>query len=338
MSQKRYCETCGCERDVVILERNANYTFRKEPFEIVERYMECSVCHDDVYDEETANETLQQLSQLYQNKHSFTFEEIKKIRKATGLTQSQFAKVLKMGEATIKRYESGASMPDGTQLGILKMLKKSPNLILRFFEENKDGLTKQEQHIIQKKLQVLTSDNIEKSTFEILRLLYSKYENKIENGNSIFKPEKLFNMILYFARDGVLKTKLMKLLWYTDFLMFKRYNHSMSGTPYWHKEFGPVPVEHDTVLGCGTGMDLISINEKEDTSSGYTKMIVKSKRPFEESIFCKEELEIIYFIEEFFNSYGSRAISEFSHKEQGWKMTTEGQIIEYLYSMNLQLD
>lgn len=338
MSQKLYCESCGIEREVVIKERHSNYTFRKEPFEIIEKYKECSACHEDVYDEETANETLQQLSQLYQNKHSFTFEEIKKIRKSTGLTQSQFAKVLNMGEATIKRYESGTSMPDGTQLGVLKMLKKNPNLIVRFFEENKNGLTVNEQEIIQEKLQGLTSDNIEKSTFEILTLLYSKFENKIENGNSIFKPEKLYNMILFFARDGVLKTKLMKLLWYSDFLMFKRYKQSISGTPYWHKEFGPVPVEHDTVLGCVTGLNLISINEKEDTSSGYTRMIVKSNRPFEESIFTEEELRVLYSIEEFFISYGSRAISEFSHKEQAWKETIEEQIIQYSYSERLQLN
>jgi hypothetical protein len=82
------------------------------------------------------------------------------------------------------------------------------------------------------------------------------------------------------ARDGVLKTKLMKLLWYADFLIFKKYKRSISGAPYWHKEFGPVPVEHDTVLGCGTGLNLISINEKEDTSSGYTMMLVKSNRPY----------------------------------------------------------
>jgi putative zinc finger/helix-turn-helix YgiT family protein len=336
MSQMRYCEICGCERETVIKERNAKYKFRKEPFEIVEEYRECTVCHDDVYDEETANKTLQQLSQLYQNKHSFSFEEIKKIRKSTGLTQSQFAKVLNMGEATIKRYESGTSMPDGTQLGILKMLKKSPNLILRFFEENKNALTLQERQIIQEKLQGLTTDNIERSTFEILKLLYSQYEYKIENGYSIFKPEKLYNMILLFARDGVLKTKLMKLLWYSDFLMYKRYKCSISGTPYWHKEFGPVPVEHDTVLGCGTGLNLLSIDEKEDTSSGYTRMVVKSKRPFDKSLFSEEELKILYYIEEFFNSYGSRSISDFSHKEVGWKETSEEQIIQYTHSESLQ--
>lgn len=338
MSQQRYCETCGCDREVLFKERKASYTFRKEPFEIVETYAECTVCHEDVYDEETANQTLQQLSKLYQNKHSFTYEEIKALRKTTGLTQSQFAKILNMGEATIKRYESGASMPDGTQLGVLKMIKKNPGLILKFYEENKDNLSLQEQNIIGEKLQAIHSDHVEKSIFELLQSLYSKYENKIENGHSSFKPEKLFNMIQYFSRDGVLKTKLMKLLWYADFLMYKNYNNSISGTPYWHKEFGPVPVEHDTVLGCATGLDVISVNEEEDLTTGYTKMLVKAKVPYEKRIFTEEEQKILNEVEEFFISYGSRTISEYSHKEKGWRDTEEEQLISYTYARDLTID
>ncbi|CAH0346442.1 type II TA system antitoxin MqsA family protein [Bacillus sp. CECT 9360] len=337
MSQFRYCETCECEREITFKERPSTYTFRKEPFEIIEQYAECTVCHNDVYDEVTANQTLQQLSKLYQSKHSFTVEDIKKIRKSTGLTQSQFAKVLNMGEATIKRYESGTSLPDGTQLGILKMLKSNPSLIIKFFEENKEGLSTAEQQLIEEKLKSLASDNLEKSSYEILRLLYAKYENSIENGNTSFSPEKLFNMILYFARDGVLKTKLMKLLWYADFLMFKRYKHSISGTPYWHKEFGPVPVEHDTVLGCVTGINLIAIEEEEDSSTGYSKMTVKSNVPFNSTIFNQEELQVLQFIEEFFISYGSRRISNFSHDEEGWLRTEEEETIRFTYAELLQL-
>ena len=338
MSQFRYCETCECERKINFKEKPATYTFRKESFDIIEQYAECTVCHHDVYDEVTANQTLQQLSNLYQSKHSFTVEEIKSIRKSTGLTQSQFAKVLNMGEATIKRYESGTSLPDGTQLGILKMLKSNPSLIIKFFQENKEGLTKGDQQLIEEKLKVLTSDSLEKSTYEILRLIFANYENKIENGNTKFSPEKLFNMILYFARDGVLKTKLMKLLWYADFLMFKRNKSSISGTPYWHMEFGPVPVEHDTVLGCGTGINLITIEEEEDSFTGYTKMIVKSNISFDSTFFNEKEIQVLHYIEEFFISYGSRMISDFTHTEEGWVNTENEEVISFSYAESLQLN
>lgn len=338
MSKTRYCETCKCQREITIEERPATYNFRKEPFEIIEKYAKCTVCDEDVYDEDTANQTLEQLSQLYKSKHSFTAEDIKKIRKTIGLTQSQFAKVLNMGEATIKRYESGTSLPDATQLGILKMLQSNPGLIMRFYEENKNRLSDSEIHLINEKLRDLASGTLEKSAYDILRLIYTKYEKKIDNGYSVFQPQKLFHMILFFAREGVLKTKLMKLLWYSDFLMYKRWDHSISGTPYWHMPLGPVPVEHDTVLGCGNGLNLISTEEEEDVATGYTKMIIKSNVPFNESLFKEDEVKILRDVENFFMPYGSGAISEFSHNEEGWRQTKDEQVISYSFAKSLQLE
>lgn len=316
--------------EITIEERPATYNFRKESIDIIEKYVKCTVCQDDVYDENTANNTMEQLSQLYQSKNSFTCDDVKKIRKITGLTQSQFARVLNMGEATIKRYESGASLPDATQLGILKMLKNNSAFIVRFYEENKEGLTDQEIHSIDLKLQDLASSILGKSAYDILRLIYSKYEKKIDNGYSVFKPEKLFNMILFFARAGVLKTKLMKLLWYSDFLMFKRKNYSISGTPYWHMQLGSVP-------GCGNGLSLIS-TEEEDLATDYTKMIINSNVPFNHSLFKEDEITILSCVEDFFRSYGSRVIRDFSHKEEGWRQTKEEQLIPYAYAKTLQLD
>lgn len=338
MSKTGYCENCKCQREITIEERPAKYTFRREPFEIIEKYAKCTVCNDDIYDEETANQTLQQLSQLYKSKHSFTAEDVRNIRKATGLTQSQFAKVLNMGEATIKRYESGASLPDATQLGLLKILQNNPSLILRFYEENKNRLTDSEVHLIYEKLQNLTFGSLEKSAYDILWLIYSKYEQKIENGYSTFNPKKLFHMILFFAREGVLKTKLMKLLWYSDFLMFKRHNYSISGTPYWHMPLGPVPVEHDTVLGCGNGLNIISTKEEEDVATGYTKMVIKSNVQFNERFFNEDEIKTLCDVQNFFITYGSRAISNFSHNEEGWRQTKDEQVIPYSFASNLQLN
>ncbi|AXH99829.1 DUF4065 domain-containing protein [Sporosarcina sp. PTS2304] len=337
MTERHYCEVCNFNREIIIKERPATYNFRKEPFDIIEQYAECSICGEDVYHEEMATHTLQQLSQLYQSKHSFTPEDIKKIRKSTGLTQTLFAKVINMGEATIKRYEAGTSLPDGTQLGILKMLQKNPGVILEFYEENKKTFSPHDREIISEKLNALTSENLEKSTYEVLHLLYSKYENQLTNGYSKFQPAKLFNMILFFSKEGVLKTKLMKLLWYTDFLMYQKQEYSISGVPYWHKEFGPVPVEHDTVLGSGTALNIFSIHEEEDVNTGYTKMIVKSDVPFNDVYFTEEELSTMKFVEEFFASYGSKAISDYSHQEEAWKQTKEEEVIPYSFAKSIHL-
>lgn len=335
--ERRFCEECNTEADVVIKERNTTRFFRKEAFDIVEKYAECVEFGHEVYDEKTANDTLKQLSQLYQERHSFTPQDIKSIRKSTGLTQSIFAKVLNMGEATIKRYETGASLPDGTQLSILKMLLQDPANIIKFYEDTKTKFSEEEQHIIEKKLEHIKQDSLIKSNFDLLHTLYTKYDQSVLNGFSRFNPEKLFNMILFFSERGVLKTKLMKLLWYSDFLMYQKNQLSISGTPYWHKEFGPVPVEHDTILGCGTSMSYILINEEEDISSGYTKMLVKSNTPINLTLFSEQELQIMDSVQTFFSNYGSRDISNFSHEEDAWQQTQEKEMISYEFAETIKL-
>lgn len=68
----RYCDECNCEREVKVLERMAIYTFKKEPFEILERYAKCCTCGNDVSDQELDTQTLQKLSFLYEKKKATT--------------------------------------------------------------------------------------------------------------------------------------------------------------------------------------------------------------------------------------------------------------------------
>lgn len=72
MGGRRFCETCNTETGVVIKEKNVTRFFKKEAFDIAEKYAECMECGHEVYDEETANDTLRKLSEMYQEKNSFT--------------------------------------------------------------------------------------------------------------------------------------------------------------------------------------------------------------------------------------------------------------------------
>jgi putative zinc finger/helix-turn-helix YgiT family protein len=335
----RYCDECRCDREVVIKERNSTYTFRNEPFDIIEEYAQCTVCGNDVTDEELDNKTLKRISQLYEIKHSYTPEMLREIRKTFDLPQSLFAKLLNMGIATIKRYELGTSSPDSTQIGIYKLLKNNPKAIKQFFEQNQARFEPDELRTVREKLKpfLTDDDDLEDTTQKLLEMTYKQHEHTIETGYSDFKAQKLFQMILYFSRERVLKTKLMKLLWYSDFLQFKRKRKPISGTPYWHLPYGPVPKKHDLLLGSMEGMDLISIREDE-TPEGYTMIEIKAKERYNSNIFDEEEWETIRYVDEYFKRFGSRAISDFAHKEAAWKATKDEEIISYQYADLLQLN
>lgn len=334
----RYCDECRCEREAVVKERNSTYTYRNEQFEIIEEYAECTECGNAVTDEELDNKTLKQVSDLYQIKHSVNPEMLKEIRKGYDLSQYLFAKLLNMGIATIKRYELGTSSPDTTQIGIYKLLKSNPKSIMQFFEQNKSNFEPDELKTVEKKLEsFIDNDDIEDSSQRLLEKTYEPHNNTIETGGITFNYQKLFHMILFFSREHVLKTKLMKLLWYSDFLRYKRTQKPISGTPYWHLPYGPVPKKHDFVLGTMVGLDLISIREEENPE-GYTMILIQAKKDFDPNIFDHADWDVLRYVEDYFKTYGSRRISDFAHEEEAWKQTRDEQIISYEYAESLRLN
>ncbi len=49
------------------------------------------------------------------------------------------------------------------------------------------------------------------------------------------------------------------------------------------------------------------------------------------------ELKVLAEVKEYFKSFGSRQIKEFSHKEKAYQETNSGDVISYLYSKELQI-
>lgn len=56
----------------------------------------------------------------------FSAEEIKKIRRATGMTQVLFAGYMGVSVKTVEAWESGRNHPEGTACRLLTMTEKDP--------------------------------------------------------------------------------------------------------------------------------------------------------------------------------------------------------------------
>ena len=57
----------------------------------------------------------------------FSAEDIKEIRRATGLTQVLFAKYLGVSPKTVEAWESGRNHPEGAACRLLTMTRKDPS-------------------------------------------------------------------------------------------------------------------------------------------------------------------------------------------------------------------
>lgn len=58
--------------------------------------------------------------------HEWTLVDVKRVRKSTATTQSQFAQLLGVGVDTIKSWESGRRHPSGSAAKLLTLLSKDP--------------------------------------------------------------------------------------------------------------------------------------------------------------------------------------------------------------------
>jgi hypothetical protein len=182
----------------------------------------------------------------------------------------------------------------------------------------------------------LDSEVIERNLMDILKRYYHDHEKTIEAGFNTFSMDKVIQMILFFAQDGINKTVLLKHLFYADFLNFKRSLISMSGLTYLKSKHGPVPMKYNLLLD--TLQETGCIEVEEEYFEEYTRITIKPKEKFDANLFEKHELDVLNEVKEFFEGYGSKKISDFSHDKDGWKFTEINHIIPYDFAENLQLD
>lgn len=140
--------------------------------------------------------------------------------------------------------------------------------------------------------------------------------------------EKLINTIIYFAKHTKKcgKTKLMKLLFFLDFMHFKQTGKSVTGLGYYAWKRGPVPRELFAELTNSMGDDLkktISLIQKEiGDDKVFYKIAVKGRQKFDGKHFTKRELKLLQETAEIFRDTDSEAMIMASHlKNDPWDMT-----------------
>ena len=335
MTKESFCNHCEKEVEATLISRQVTYTFKGESFEINERVFICS-CGEDIYDESLDSDTLKTLTKMYETRIGLELGEIKSIREQYGLSMELFSRILGWSKATISRYETGKFIPDSSHMFTLKKLKDQPEIIDEYYHFTKHKFTEKEQIKIAEKLAYNDQVKVEKSLVNAININFKMHERTADSGYSSFDLDKFVNMILFYAQKGVLKTKLMKLLFYADFLNFKRNLISISGVPYTRLPFGPVPKDHDLLLSTCEKNNLINI--EYNFINDYSIINISSNCLFDKSLFNESELEILNEVENYFKQHGSNSISEFSHKEEGWKQTKDRDIISYDYAESLQLN
>ena len=331
-----YCEVCEREVETKIITRKEVFNVCGEDIEVDSQVMVCAECGEELFNEELDSATLINAYNEFRRRHKLLLpEEIRKIREQYGLSQRSFAKLLNWGDKTICRYENGA-IQDRAHNSLLLFLREPENM--------RTYLTENEVALDEKQIARLleTVEKLEQNTdFRVGRRYLDLYFSKTpceDNGFKGFDYEKLCAMVLFFAHksEGLLKTKLMKLLNYSDMVFYKENGLSISGLKYAHLPYGPVPDNFDMILGKMASDHIAHIEVIYD--GAYENHQVIPEREFPEGTLSDEEIEVLERVYEKFKNFGSVEISSYSHREKGYNSTKTGQIISYAYAKDIQLN
>ena len=311
--------------------------FRKETFDIVFHYYQCEDSREQFTSAALDELNMNQVYNQYRDKFNIPFpDEINNIRGKYGLSASKMSEILGFGVNSYRQYEAG-EIPSVANAKLIQMVDDPQN----FMEMTVlCGTLDEKARVKYIQKAIFLAEEKKRNIFNInfkeyllgnhLADIYSGYRNP--------NFEKITEMVVYFSdKLSPFKTKMNKLLFYADFLMFKQSCFSISGMRYKAIEMGPVPINFQSIFEYLANKDEIDIFTTE-FPQGYIGEQFKSKndRPFRAELFSENELNVLEKVATVFKPTSTNEMIELSHLEEAWKKNEKNKsVISYEYAFDL---
>ncbi|MGE5383579.1 MAG: type II toxin-antitoxin system antitoxin SocA domain-containing protein [Omnitrophica WOR_2 bacterium] len=324
-------------KEMILTKERRSMEFRKDAFNVVFHYYKCIDSGENFTTTELDELNIDQLYNQYRAKYNIPFpDEITRIREKYGLSALKMSAILGFGANSYRQYEAG-EMPSISNARLIQMVNDPKKFIdivelCDSLEDNaKTKYIQKAQLIIEERKRNIFSFNLKNYLLgDHLADIYSGYRNP--------DFEKFTEMIVYFS-DLVqpFKTKMNKLLFFADFLMFKQSCFSISGVRYQAIDMGPVPINFQSIfeyLSNKGEFDIINVQ----FPNGYTGEQFKARddRHFNPKLFTESELKVLETIAVKFKSTSTTDIIELSHLQDAWKLNEKNKsLISYECAFDL---
>jgi transcriptional regulator with XRE-family HTH domain len=312
-------------------------TFRKNEFEITEHFYVCENTNEEFTTSELDEININQVYNQYRDKFGLPFpDQIKRIREKYDVSAIKMSEILGLGANSYRLYEQGEvpSVGNGRQI----LSAEDPETFKRYLISNQELIDPKEfQKLINRVDELIDLERINNYYNHDLKELFGKIASDQYTGYKMPSIEKISHMVLFFSENAeTWKTKLNKLLFYTDFLAFKNSGFGISGLDYRAIQYGPVPSKYGKLydeISKGECLKRVCVEERDYEGSFFIP-----KLTFNENLFDEFELEIMKMVSDKFKWHSANEIKEVSHEELAWKENKEEQkIISYKdYGFTLQ--
>lgn len=189
------------------------FEMRGKQLEVIVPAFVCTTCNEPSMDSEQMNVLRRESADAYKKSCGLlTSTEIANFRKRLGMTQSEFAKYLSVGEASIKRWET-------------------------YYIQDES----QNDHIRLKCDQDMACLNA-------LEVSWKNTPADDKSGNKSFRIDLFTNVVLFLLPTFKSPLFLLKAIFYVDFLHYKNTGKGITGARYVRLEYGPCPDQFRTLL------------------------------------------------------------------------------------------
>jgi DNA-binding transcriptional regulator YiaG/uncharacterized phage-associated protein len=320
--------------------RKEELVFRKEKFLIQHHFYLCEDSNEEFTDDELDTLNINQVYNQYRHKYNLPFpDEIKSIREQYDLSATKMAEILGFGVNLYRLYESG-EVPSISNARLIQAAKDPYEFKKILLSSGVfDG---KQLDVIVTKIDKLVCNQSNFFSIGLPQYLMCGLNNgkpSVLTGYVSPNLNKFIELIVFFTEKmQPFKTKMNKLLFYTDFTHYRKTGFGVTGACYKAIQMGPVPKNFDSIFEYAATEDYVDIIYSEFKNDTIGEQFTMSEiHSFDKSLFSESELLIMDFVCEKFRSMQTKEIINISHEERGWlDNQKEKRKISYDYAFDLK--
>ena len=309
------------------------WKFRGEQYEYVHTAWLCEDSGELFTTDETDDVGYMQVTNQYRTRYGVPFtDEIIAVREKYGVSAAKMAMILGIGINQWRLYEGG-EVPSVSNGRMIRSIVK-PEIFLEYVHSSKHLLGDLEYKKLVERVMGLVGDSGKKGIERYAHSRVFASERGSDNGYGKQSLEHLKNVLLYIIErcGDVFQTKMNKLLFYADFVSYRKYGLSISGLSYKALDYGPVPERWDRIYSQFD--EIIQVPRIVGEREGVA--LITSIPSDRTALTCQELAVLDEVCDRFMNS-SSAEISRISHQEEAWLKCRESQgLISFDYAFLLK--
>lgn len=330
------CPCCMKEHTVKIISVSEQNIFKNVPVDYNAEYFYCGQTDETWAGEQQISASDISMKNAYRKKMGLlTSQQILALRARYGISQSDLCLLLGWGAKTITRYESH-QVQDAAHDTILRKLDSDPEWFLDLLDKGRQLLSEASYEKYRETGIMLFGKEHDSYLKSAVMSGYARFRCDPEStGGKDLSLNAAADMIRCFASSskvtGLLRVKLMNLMWYADALSYKRRGHSISGLVYRALPKGAVPIAFESIAALnGIPCEEMGMGD----GSGYKFLPAENKDYYYLTAEDKDILDAV--IRRFGKTPGNRLV-EMMHMEDAYRKTAPNDIIRFKYAQTLSL-